>query len=139
LSRTLARELAFKVLYQQDLVGGDPEEQLLLLCEETPLADRYRRFAADLVEGTLAHIEAIDAHISRYSPEWSLQRMAVVDRNIMRLAAYELLYSDLDPAIVINEAVEMAKRYGDENSRSFVNAILDKIMGDAQRGSRPGD
>ncbi len=130
LSRSLARETAFKVLFQADLGGASPQDALIFLVEETPLADRYLAFARELVEKTLEHLIEIDGMISKYSPEWSINRMAAVDRSIMRMAVGEMLYTDTDPVIVIDEAVELAKKYGDENSSSFINAILDRIMGE---------
>ena len=76
------------------------------------LSEQYRAFARDLVENTLRHLDAIDACISRFSPEWSIDRMAVADRNLMRLAVGEMLYTDIDAVIAIDEAVEMAKIWG---------------------------
>ena len=130
LSRSLARESAFKVLFQADLGGASPEEAFRYLVEEIPLVGRYLAFARELVEKTLEHVKEIDGYISKYSPEWPINRMATVDRNIMRMAVCEMLYTDTDPVIVIDEAVELAKKYGDENSSSFINAILDRIMGE---------
>jgi transcription antitermination protein NusB len=81
-----------------------------------------------LVEGVASHLEELDALIVRYSEHWRLERMVAVDRNLLRLAAYELLYqSGIPPKVVINEAVELAKRYGTEVSGAFVNGILDHI------------
>jgi len=130
LSRRLAREIAFKVLFQVDLAGARPESSLGYLLEEMPLQEKYCSFARELVHGTLAELGAIDRRISKYSPEWNIERMPTVDRNLMRLAVYEILYTDIDPAIAIDEAVELAKTYGDENSKGFINAILDRISGE---------
>ena len=81
-----------------------------------------------MISGVEAHLEAIDAKISQYATNWQLKRMAVIDRNILRLGTYELLYADdIPPKVTINEAVELAKKYGDLESGKFVNGILDKI------------
>ena len=134
LSRSLARETAFKVLFQVDLAGASPKDALEYLTAETPLVDRYLAFARELIDKTLEHVKSIDGLISKYSPEWSISRMATVDRNILRMAVCEMLYTEIDPVVVINEAVELAKKYGDENSSSFINAILDRIMGEKSEG-----
>ncbi len=86
------------------------------------------RLSEDLVEGVAAHLEEMDVFIVRYSEHWRLERMTVVDRNLLRLAIYELLYQpQIPPKVVINEAVEMAKRYGSEASGGFINGILDQV------------
>ena len=80
------------------------------------------------MEGVASHLEELDAFIVRYSEHWRLERMTVVDRNLLRLAIYELLYQpQIPPKVVINEAVEMAKRYGSEASGGFINGILDQV------------
>jgi transcription antitermination factor NusB len=82
----------------------------------------------DLVEGVASHLEELDVFIVRYSEHWRLERMTIVDRNLLRLAIYELMYQpQIPPKVVINEAVEMAKRYGSEGSGGFVNGILDQV------------
>ena len=128
MSRRKAREAAFKVLFQVEQANAEPDKALLRTVDEYPLAEKDQRFTQELIGGTLEHICIIDQRIAEYSKEWSLQRMSSVDRNIMRIACYEILfYDDSQPVVAINEAIEMAKRYGDENSPSFVNAILDRI------------
>lgn len=95
---------------------------------ERRLGGKDQDFCWYLVQGTLHHLSDIDLCISRYSKDWPIERMATVDRNILRLAAYEIMFSeDVHPVVAIDEAVELAKKYGDENSKSFVNAILDRI------------
>ena len=85
-------------------------------------------YLRELVAGVASHQEELDALIVRFSEHWRLERMTVVDRNLLRLAAYELLYqAKVPPKVVINEAVEMAKRYGSEDSGAFINGILDQI------------
>lgn len=127
--RTKARECALKVLYQIEMTGDDYNDSLRLFWER----DRgnsvvIREFAAHLVEGVNKNIKAIDTTISKYATNWQIERMAVVDRNILRIAAFEMLYlDDIPPKVSINEAVDIAKKYGDTDSGKFVNGILDKI------------
>lgn len=129
MSRTLAREMAFKLLFQTD-VGRNPWQQAMdRMLEEEPLPDKSREFLEQLVKGTLRHLKEIDQLISQHSREWSLERMANTDRNILRMAVFEIKYiEDVPAGAAINEAVELAKRYGDENSGKFVNGILGQIV-----------
>ncbi|HAA08836.1 MAG: transcription antitermination factor NusB [Syntrophomonadaceae bacterium] len=131
MSRRKAREHAFKVIFQVDQVQAEPKQAFEYLCQEQPLPDKDRQFAWELVEGTLEYMPAIDERIARYSREWSVDRMSSVDRNIMRVAGYEILFrQEVSPVIAIDEAVELAKRFGEEQSGGFVNAILDRIQGE---------
>jgi N utilization substance protein B len=96
-----------------------------------------RSFAEPLIRGTVEHIASLDAQIKKYARNWDLHRMAVVDRNVLRLAIYEMLYrEDIPPIVSINEAVDIAKRFSTEDSGKFVNGILDKVKGDLMRPSR---
>jgi len=126
--RTRARELALQFLYQVDLRGRDllPEAKDFFRLEEE---DRTaREFAAQLVEGVSAHAEAIDAVIKDVAENWEIARMAVIDRNVLRMATYELLHCpDIPPKVAINEAIELGKRFSTQNSGKFINGILDKI------------
>ncbi len=131
MSRRKARELAFKVLFQVDQVGADPQKAFRYLLADSSLADRDREFSWGLISGCIDDLPQIDSGLARYSRDWSLDRMSSVDRNIMRVAAYEIKNIDKTQAVVaIDEAIEIAKKYGDEGSASFVNAILDKILGE---------
>lgn len=131
MSRRKARELAFKVVFQVDQVNADPEKAFRYLLEDMTLADKDREFSWDLIRGCLQELPQIDSSLAKYSRDWSLGRMSSVDRNIMRVAAYEINNIDKSQAVVaIDEAIEIAKKYGDEGSASFVNAILDKILGE---------
>jgi N utilization substance protein B len=133
LSRRKARELAFKVLFQVDQVGAEPRKAFSYLLGENSLADKERDFSWSLIEGCLMSIDEIDAGLARYSRDWSLDRMSSVDRNIMRMASYEIHNTERGQAVVaIDEAIEIAKKYGDESSGSFVNAILDKVLGERE-------
>lgn len=131
MSRRKAREAAFKILFAVDLVQTDAEEALLELNQDLSVREESQEFISNLVLGTLGHLADIDQRITRFSPDWPLERMPTVDRNLLRMAVYEMLFGgDVHPVVVINEAVELAKIYGDNNSRAFINAILDRIKGE---------
>jgi len=126
--RTRARELALQFLYQLDLLGAEVLEDLsgFLRLEERDA--QTCRFARRIIEGTHEHREAIDEVIQRVAQNWQIARMAVIDRNVLRLATYELLHcEDIPPKVAINEAIELGKRYSTANSGAFINGILDKI------------
>lgn len=132
MARRKARECAFKVLFQVDQVDSDPATAFRYILEEVNLTEPEQNFSWDLIEGTLRFIADIDSKVASYARDWAIHRMPTVDRNIMRLAAFEILYmEDAQPVVAIDEALEIAKKYGDENSTAFINAILDRIMGDA--------
>jgi transcription antitermination factor NusB len=129
--RTRARELALQILYQMDITR-DPCEVCLESFWQAQEADELeaeaKEFACALVKGVAENLQALDAKISQYASNWELERMAVVDRNILRLSAFELAFrADIPPKVSINEAVELAKRYSTAEAGKFVNAILDKI------------
>ncbi len=126
--RTQARECALKILYQMDM-GGQPLDEILpSFWEFNPVPDDVREFAEKLVLGTFEHIRDIDPKIAQYTENWQLSRMAVVDRNILRFAVFELIYlNEIPPKVTINEAVNIAKKYSQDEAGKFVNGILDKI------------
>lgn len=142
--RTCSREYALQILYWMDIskCGADEaiqsfweggEESVFLLPEKEPhLADKnepeVREYTEKIVRGAESQLVSLDSCIEKYAENWTVERMACVDRNILRLAAYELLYVDDIPVkVAINEAVELAKRYGEADSSKFVNGILDRI------------
>jgi len=126
--RSRARALALKFLYQIDITKEDPSSALSHFWQEHKAEKPVKEFAAQLIQGTLENSGKIDSVINRYARNWQLKRMAVIDRNILRLAAFELLFlEEVPPKVSINEAVELAKKYGDVESGKFVNGILDKI------------
>ena len=138
--RTQAREFALQILYKQDL---DPEVTDTLLqsfWETNPSAPEVQEYTERIIRGSLSHLAEIDAVLSKYAEHWELHRMAVVDRNILRLSTYELLYlEDVPPKVVINEAVNIAKKFSQEESGKFVNGILDKIShSESRRKEEPG-
>lgn len=132
MSRRKARVVAFKALFQIDQVQAEAQQALSYLYQEDELqAEKDQLFASELAQGAIRHLAAIDEAINRFSRDWDLSRMSAIDRNIMRLAGYEILFMDpSEPVVAIDEAVEIAKKYGDENSPGFVNAILDRILGE---------
>lgn len=129
--------MALKALYQWDLVGAAPERALEDVCREEAAPPESAEFARQLVAGVLERQRDIDALISSYAREWRLERMAVVDRNVLRLGVFEILHRpDVPESVAINEAVELAKRYGDAESGRFVNGILGQLVRD-RRGAAP--
>ena len=126
--RRHARELALQILYQGDVnqeSAGDPEA----FWEGRPAPPDVRLFAETLFRGVWSRRDEIDAILQRYAEHWSVARMPAVDRNILRCAVYEFLYmNDIPARATINEAIELAKRYGSEKSGAFVNGVLDRII-----------
>ena len=128
-SRTRARECALQALYQVDTSAGDPREALRAILSHFEEADEETAsFAEQLVRGVQSERSAIDELIQRSSTHWKLERMARVDRNILRLAVYELLRrGDVPVRVTLNEAIELGKKFGSEESSAFVNGVLDRI------------
>lgn len=127
--RTHSRECALQILYSVDIrksaslvdVSND-------YWQKNSEDDNIKQFAMLLVEGTLKKLKDIDKLITDYTDNWRIERMAVIDRNIIRMATFELIYLDqIPPKVAINEAVDLAKRFGDDESGRFVNGVLDKI------------
>lgn len=131
MSRRKGRELALQILYQLDITKGEAlnSDQFPKLTIE--LSEEGEKFTRELVQGTTEKQEDLDVIIRKYSLHWSLERMFIIDRNILRMAIYELKYmEDIPPKVTINEAIEIAKRYGTKDSSSFINGILDQVMND---------
>ncbi len=127
-TRRKARELGVQLLYQYDLGKMDPDEAMSLFWEHFPANLEIRDFCRQLVLGTLDRLALIDELLGEASENWSLHRMSVVDRNILRLATYELLdRSDIPPSVSLNEAIEIAKKFGTAESGRFINGVLDRI------------
>jgi N utilization substance protein B len=130
-NRHKARERALQALYQVDLAQADPAEALKAAAaveEGSSSVDQgVAQFATQLVQGVVAQLAELDALIQKHSLNWRVERMAKIDRNVLRLAAWELQHLDTPAKVVINEAVELGKLYGSEESSAFVNAILDKL------------
>lgn len=129
--RTEAREYALQQLYKYDITAEPVKELDLFWVEDKEVEPPVNDFALALVAGAIKHLERIDKKISGFAANWELKRMAAVDRNVLRLGAFELLYLDDIPAKVsINEAVDLAKKYSGEEAGKFVNGILDSIKKD---------
>ena len=128
--RRKAREVALQFLYQLDLHEvDDPASQEAEFWARHPVDPATQAFAEALVRGSKQHQAKIDQLLAEYAEHWDLDRMAVVDRNILRMAAYELLWQpDVPPKAVINEAIEIAKKFGTTESSRFINGVLDRIL-----------
>lgn len=135
--RTKARECALQILYQVDIRKDLPEKLAAEFWETQEAEPEVRDFAESIVKGAVANAKKIDETISKYASNWKLNRMAVIDRNVLRLSAYELLFcKDIPPKVSINEAVDLAKKFGDMESGKFVNGILDRINKEKVAGGK---
>jgi N utilization substance protein B len=127
--RSRAREIVLQVLYQDDMNPDQPDDirQQFInarLNHDTGLVE----FAEALLAGVRRYLENVDEQLESIAKNWKLSRMAATDRNVLRLGAYEILFSDTPDRVAINEAIELAKRYGTNNSAQFVNGVLDRLM-----------
>lgn len=126
--RRKAREVALKVLYELDILNTDVKEAVELFWNNFEAHKGVREFSSLLIEGTWENREQIDSLISSCSENWSIARMSRVDKSILRMAVYELLYrNDIPPRVTLNEAIDLGKLYGSENSGAFINGILDAL------------
>ena len=126
--RRLSREVSLKVLFQVDLVHTNIEETLKNTFENDKYSDEVKEFALTLVKGVMSNLAEIDKVIKNYTNNWSLERITNIDRSILRIAIYEILYlPNIPKSVSINEAVELAKKYGTKSSFSFVNGVLGRI------------
>ena len=136
--RRQARMIALQTLYEYDITNHAPTEVLQRHTEERNLHPKVVEYASELVLGVCNHLADIDAHIQSAAREWPLQQMARIDKNILRLAIYEILFDNTVPAkAAINEAVELAKIFGSETSSRFVNGVLGTIFNRAQQQPIP--
>lgn len=146
--RRRAREFAMQALYAVDIAAVSGGAALSALwagrlddtdAVDEPVSHEEMEFAQELVRGVLEDRDALDVRIEAASLNWRLARMPMVDRNILRLGAYEIVgRADIPASVSINEAIELAKRYGGAESRAFVNGILDRIAAEVGRGGRRG-
>ncbi|NLC76685.1 MAG: transcription antitermination factor NusB [Clostridia bacterium] len=128
MGRRLVREKVLQILFQIDVGGIEPEKAIAHVLEEEKLPPKDIEFARSLVMGTLNNLEQVDRLISLHAKDWSLSRIANVDRSILRMAVYEMLFEPEIPASVsINEAIELAKVFGSDESGAFVNGLLDQV------------
>ena len=127
-SRHQSRERALQILFQYD-IHGKPGLWLDEFWKQYTVSEDVKAFAEQLVNGVIEHKKDLDALIGRHATNWKVSRMQIVDRNILRLGAYELLHLHEMPAkVTLNEAIELAKDFGDEEAAKFVNGILDKVL-----------
>lgn len=132
----MARESALQMLFAADLVKADSDTLTRAYWDElgeSGIDDKTREFANNLVAGTLREIAAIDDRIRTRAEHWRIERMAIVDRNVLRLAVYEFLYEDTPDTVVINEALEIARRFSTFEATQFINGILDAIKHDLEK------
>lgn len=136
--RRIARETAVQFLYQERPANGPSlDEALALFWPMREIAENTRAFAEELIRGTLSRLPQVDEKIKAYVENWDFERVASVDRAILRLAVYEMLFrDDIPPVVSINEAIEVAKRFSSEESGRFVNGILDRVCKDLLRPAR---
>jgi transcription antitermination protein NusB len=128
--RHLGRELALKALYRNDICGSASNEDLVQFFADFTADERARKFALRLVDGVRQEQSALDKHIADALENWSIGRLSRVDHNILRLALYELIHvEDIPARVTIDEAIELAKAYGDQESGRFVNGVIDQIAG----------
>ncbi|MFC1932942.1 transcription antitermination factor NusB [Chloroflexota bacterium] len=127
-ARRRARALALQVLYEVDSAGHGAEEVLAHLLVEESLTQENANFTSELVRGVLQNREKIDENIQNFAPAWPIEQIPVVDRNILRLAIFEILLDNKVPVkVAINEAVELAKTFGSDNSSKFINGVLGSV------------
>lgn len=133
-ARSTAREAALQMLFALDTTGNDVDQSIYDYWRETPGDPEGKAYANELVNGVMSVIHELDDRIAGASAHWRVERMTRVDRNVLRLGVYELAYRpDVPRAVALDEAVELAKRYGAEESGAFVNGVLDQVADDCGR------
>jgi N utilization substance protein B len=126
--RRKARESALQILFQFDFHSGEREQLIRRYWESNPCPEKARIFAEQLVAGVMEHLEEIDGLIGKHALHWKPERFFAIDRNIIRIASYEILYrKDIPVRVAIDEALEIAKKFSTEDSAKFINGMLDKI------------
>ena len=131
--RRAARELALKFLYQTEFNSNSPDSELNSFCERANVSEEIQDFTQTLIKNIFIHKKEVDGLLKKISANWGPDRMAMIDKNILRLGICELLFdSTTPPKVVINEAVEIAKKFGTEESPDFINGILDKVYKDSK-------
>jgi len=131
--RRAARELALKFLYQTEFNSNNPDSELNSFCERANVSEEIQAFTKILIKNIFFHKKEVDGLLKKISANWVPDRMAMIDKNILRLGICELLFDSTTPSkVVINEAVEIAKKFGTEESPDFINGILDKVYKDSK-------
>jgi len=133
-TRRKARQLALQALYEIDSVGHDAEEVVTHLLANERLAEENSAFISELVGGVIHNRQKIDQNIQNFAPAWPVEQIPVIDRNILRLAIFEIIFDNKVPVkVAINEAVELAKTFGSDSSSKFVNGVLGSVSALAKR------
>jgi N utilization substance protein B len=136
-TRRLSREFAVQLLYQIDLNPEPLDTAFAEFWSERPCDPKTREFAETLARGVADNLETLDGLIQEHATNWDIRRITTVDRNVLRVALYEMLHCpDIPPVVSINEAVDIAKKFGTEESGRFLNGILDSVMKELPRPSR---
>jgi len=139
-TRRRAREIVLQLLYEADVNDPrDEQESLKFIRSRLQGRKKLVAFANELLQGTLENRESIDSQLSTLAMNWTLPRMAVTDRNVLRLGAYEILFADTPGQVAVNEAIVLAKRYGDKNSPRFVNGVLDRLFKNHKANDQPAE
>jgi N utilization substance protein B len=139
-ARRRARALALQALYEVDAAGHNPEDVLANQLGESPLSEDNAAFLRKLVNGVVLQKTKLDESIRRFAPAWPVEQMPLIDRNILRLAIFELLFDNSTPVkVAINEAIELAKAFGGDNSARFVNGVLSSVSNLATGQERKGE
>ncbi len=134
-ARRQARTAALKTLFEMDTVGHDPNEVLQRHLDEARLTPEAEQFARALIEGVRRHRPRLDAIISQAAPTWPMEQMPGIDKNVLRLAIYEILYGKQVPVkAAINEAVELGKQFGSDSSSRFINGVLGSVVAHGWEG-----
>jgi N utilization substance protein B len=133
-TRHKARTIALQALYEVDSAARRPDAVAERLLSETNLSEAHNDFVHELVNGTIKNKDEIDRNIKKFAPAWPVEQIAIVDRNILRLAIFEILFDNKVPVkVAINEAVELAKTFGSDSSAKFVNGVLGSVSALANR------
>jgi len=128
-ARTHARECAIKILYQIEISKSVPETALEEYFQWNKEPEEVIAFTRMLISGICAHKDELDESIKKYAENWGISRMAIIDKNILRLGCFEIMHvDDIPPKVSINEAIELGKKFGDVESAKFVNGILDRVF-----------
>jgi N utilization substance protein B len=136
--RSRARAIVLQILYQDDLNPTQPEDvKIRFVNSRLKNNQQLVQFADQLIVGVRQNRDALDEKLSKIADNWRLSRMAATDRNVLRLGAYELLHTDTPPPVVINEAIELARRYGSDQSAQFVNGVLDRLLKRSKNSDTP--
>ena len=123
------------MLFQMDVAGGPPEDVLRQFWADQDAPEELRRFAEDLVRGVARERLFLDSVVAGSAENWRIERMAVVDRNVLRIAVYEMVFdAEVPPVVAIDEAIEVARKFGSEESGAFINGILDAVRKRIERG-----